>query len=79
MRKVALLTFLLLGLAFGAQAQKLSKDEVAKYENEIKAMVTYLEETMNFLGDSTSTALEMKACQQQLNQYHKFQSRSMRL
>ena len=58
MRKVALLTFLLLGLAFGAQAQKLSKDEVAKYENEIKAMVTYLEETMNFLGDSTSTALE---------------------
>ena len=58
MRKVALLTLLLLGFAFGAQAQKLSKDEVAKYENEIKAMVTYLEETMNFLGDSTSTALE---------------------
>ncbi len=58
MRKVALLTIMLLGFAFGAQAQKLSKDEIAKYENEIKAMVTYLEETMNFLGDSTSSALE---------------------
>jgi hypothetical protein len=49
---------MLLGFAFGAQAQKLSKDEIAKYENEIKAMVTYLEETMNFLGDSTSSAIE---------------------
>ncbi len=58
MRKVALLTIMLLGFAFGAQAQKLSKDEIAKYENEIKAMVTYLEETMNFLGDSTSSAIE---------------------
>ncbi len=58
MRKVALLTIMLLSFALGAQAQKLSKDEIAKYENEIKAMVTYLEETMNFLGDSTSSALE---------------------
>ncbi len=58
MKKVALLTLMLLGFAFGAQAQKLSKDEITKYENEIKAMVTYLEETMNFLGDTTSTALE---------------------
>jgi hypothetical protein len=42
----------------GSQAQKLSKDEVAKYENEINSMISYLEETMNFLGDSTTSALE---------------------
>lgn len=58
MRKIALLSILLLGLAFGAHAQKLSKDEIAKYENEIKTMISYLEETMNFIGDSTSSALE---------------------
>jgi Leucine-rich repeat (LRR) protein len=45
-------------MAFGSQAQKLSKDEVAKYENEINSMISYLEETMNFLGDSTTSALE---------------------
>ena len=58
MKKIVILSILLLGLAFSGQAQKLSKDEIAKYENEIKTMVSYLEETMNFLGDSTSTALE---------------------
>ena len=42
----------------GSQAQKLSKDEVAKYDSEIRAMITYLEETMNFLGDSTAIAAE---------------------
>ena len=58
MKKTAFLSILLLGLAFGGHAQKLSKDEIAKYENEIKTMITYLEETMNFIGDSTSSALE---------------------
>ena len=58
MKKTAILSILLLGLAFGGHAQKLSKDEIAKYENEIKTMITYLEETMNFIGDSTSSALE---------------------
>ncbi|MBQ8958057.1 MAG: hypothetical protein IJ057_06100 [Bacteroidales bacterium] len=58
MRKIALLSILLLGFAFGSHAQKLSKDEIAKYENEIKSMLVYLEETMNFIGDSTSSALE---------------------
>ena len=58
MKKIAILSILLFGLAFGSQAQKLSKDEVAKYENEINSMITYLEETMNFLGDSTTSALE---------------------
>ena len=58
MKKIAILSILLFGMAFGSQAQKLSKDEVAKYENEINSMITYLEETMNFLGDSTTSALE---------------------
>jgi hypothetical protein len=58
MKKIAVLAIFLFGLAMGSQAQKLSKDEVAKYENEIKAMLTYLEETMNFLGDSTASAAE---------------------
>ena len=58
MKKTAILSMLLFGLAFGGFAQKLSKDEVAKYETEIKTMLTYLEETMNFIGDSTSSALE---------------------
>ena len=58
MKKITLLSILLFGLAFGLHAQKLSKDEVAKYENEIKTMLTYLEETMNFIGDTTSSAAE---------------------
>ena len=58
MKKIAVLSILLFGFVFGGHAQKLSKDEIAKYENEIKTMITYLEETMNFLGDSTSSALE---------------------
>lgn len=58
MKKIAILSILLLGFTFGSQAQKLSKDEIAKYENEINMMVSYLEETMNFLGDSTTSALE---------------------
>ena len=58
MKKIVILSMLLFGMAFGSQAQKLSKDEVAKYENEINSMISYLEETMNFLGDSTTSALE---------------------
>ncbi len=58
MKKIAILSILLFGMAFGSQAQKLSKDEVVKYENEINSMISYLEETMNFLGDSTTSALE---------------------
>ena len=58
MKKIAILSVLLFGLALGSQAQKLSKDEVTKYESEIRNMITYLEETMNFIGDSTSTAAE---------------------
>ena len=58
MKKIAFLSILLLGFAFGGQAQKLSKDEIAKYESEIQMMVSYLEETMNFIGDSTTANVE---------------------
>ena len=58
MKKTAILSLLLFGIAFGGFAQKLSKAEVAKFESEVKTLMTYLEETMNFIGDSTSTALE---------------------
>lgn len=58
MKRIALFAFLMMGLTFGAQAQKLSKEETARYENEIKSMLSYLEETLNFLGDSTATAME---------------------
>ena len=58
MKKIAVLAILLLGFAMGGQAQRLSRDEINKYEAEIKTMIAYLEETMNFIGDSTSTAME---------------------
>ena len=58
MKKITILSILLFGLAFGGQAQKLSKDEIAKYESEIKSMLAYLEETMNFIGDSATSASE---------------------
>ena len=59
MKKIAILSLLLFGIAFGTYAQKKSsKDEVAKYENEINSMISYLEETMNFLGDSTALPAE---------------------
>ena len=58
MKKIVILSILLLGFAFGSQAQKLSKDESAKYESEIQMMITYLEETLNFIGDSTAATAE---------------------
>ncbi len=58
MKRIALIASLTIGLSFGVQAQKLSKEETARYENEIKSMLNYLEETLNFLGDSSATAYE---------------------
>ena len=58
MKKLAILSILLFGMAMGSQAQKLSKDEAAKYDTEIRQMLVYLEETMNFIGDSATIAAE---------------------
>ena len=58
MKKIALFSILLFSITFGVHAQKLSKDEVAKYDAEIRTMITYLEETLNFIGDSTASAAE---------------------
>ena len=58
MKKIATLSLILFCLTAGSYAQKLTKEEVARYDNEIRAMVNYLEETLNFIGDSTTTAQE---------------------
>jgi Leucine-rich repeat (LRR) protein len=58
MKRITLLALILFGLTFGSQAQKLSKEEVARYDTEIRTMLNYLEETLNFIGDSTATAME---------------------
>ena len=58
MKRIALIACILFSFTLGVQAQKLSKEEVAKYETEIKSLLTYLEETMNFIGDSATSALE---------------------
>ena len=39
-------------------ANGLTKEELATYEAEIKKMVNYLQETLNFIGDPTQTAQE---------------------
>ena len=60
MKRIALIACLLFSLTLGAQnqPQKLTKEEVAKYETEVKSLLTYLEETMNFIGDSATSAFE---------------------
>ncbi len=72
MKRIALVCAIIFSFVIGAQAQKpkqshksskeqtqkLSKEEVSRYENEIRNLVTYLEETLNFIGDTASTAQE---------------------
>ena len=58
MKKITIVSLFLFCFALMGQAQKLSKDEYIKYDNEIQTMMTYLEETLNFLGDSATIALE---------------------
>ena len=58
MKRFITLSLILFYMTFGSYAQKLSKEETARYEAEINAMVTYLEETLNFIGDSTTSAQE---------------------
>ena len=58
MKKIATLSLMLFCLTAGIYAQKLTKEEVARYDTEIRTMVNYLEETFNFIGDSTTSAQE---------------------
>jgi Leucine-rich repeat (LRR) protein len=58
MKRIAVLAFIVIGFSLGSYAQKLSKEEVARYETEVRGLLSYLEETLNFIGDSTTTALE---------------------
>ena len=58
-RKVLILVlFFCSAIAATAQNKKLTKEEIAVYENDINKMVTYLQETFNFIGDPTETTQE---------------------
>ena len=61
--KVILLLLLFITTTASAQKKKqntgtLTKEELATYETEIKKMVNYLQETLNFIGDPEQTAQE---------------------
>ena len=63
--KMVCLMLCCIGLNLNAPAQKknqnntsLTKEEMANYETEIRKMVNYLQETLNFIGDPTQTAQE---------------------
>ena len=63
-KRIVIFLFLLC-IAVSGMAQKkkqntgtLTKEELATYETEIKKMVNYLQETLNFIGDPTQTAQE---------------------
>ena len=58
MKKIVTLLIMIFSLTIGVQAQKLSKEETAKYEAEVKSLLSYLEETLNFIGDSATTQQE---------------------
>jgi Leucine-rich repeat (LRR) protein len=58
MKRIATLALILFCLTAGSYAQKLTKEEVARYDNEVRTLVNYLEETLNFIGDSTTSAQE---------------------
>jgi len=63
-KRKALILLLFLCSAMTATAQnknqntKLTKEDIATYENDIKKMVTYLQETFNFIGDPSETTQE---------------------
>ena len=64
-RKTYFITLMLCLLAISGVAQKknqnkggFTKEEMAVYETEIKQMINYLQETLNFIGDPEQTAQE---------------------
>ncbi len=61
MKRIYIIVFALLCSGVVSYAQKkntLSKEEIANYESQIGQMITYLQETLNFIGDSIATAKE---------------------
>ncbi len=61
MRKILLFATLFLMLSSlhsQDEEARLSPQEIDKYKEECRQMVSYLEGTLNFLGDSTSTVQE---------------------
>jgi Leucine Rich Repeat. len=62
MKKLIVIALALFCFCLNAQTQNtgkpLTKEEMAAYEKEIGLMINYLEETMNFIGEGTSTAQE---------------------
>lgn len=59
MKKLAFLMFLsLLMLTSKAQQKTLSQAEINEYKEQITNLVTYLEETLNFIGDPDNTMQE---------------------
>ena len=58
MKKIFTLFILIFSLIYCCEAQKLTKDEVKKYNAEVESLVQYLEETLNFVGDTANSAQE---------------------
>lgn len=58
MKKIITVFILIFSLIYCCEAQKLTKDEVIKYNAEVESLLQYLEETLNFIGDAANTAQE---------------------
>lgn len=56
MRKIlaVIITAIAINTTLFAQQVKLSKDDIAAYDSEIRQMMRFLESTFNFIGDTTS-------------------------
>lgn len=69
MKKLAFLMFLGLSmLTSKAQQKTLSQAEINEYKEQITNLVTYLEETLNFIGDPNNTMQERHHLQRKLYQ-----------
>lgn len=58
MKKIITIVILIFSFGYCCEAQKLSKDEVIKYNAEVESLLQYLEETLNFVGDTANSTQE---------------------
>ncbi len=58
MKRILVLFVALFCFVGMSSAQTLTKGDIQKYEAEVQAMMQYLEETLNFIGDTATTAQE---------------------